>query len=262
MSDVTNEDRRAISVALSRQVNDFNHARSSDAFSREQAESAQRIQSERAAARRTLALANLTDFIAVVKSEEIERAFAERERLTAQLAEAQDAATASTVALARAEAAWERASEHTLTDAQVLTTLRDETPRLAARIAPLVAALAAVEDRIADLRGAVEDEQRRALTQEVWPPLVTRLAAWARDGLALLAEQRATRERLYDAGAWPFAQAQFDELAITDRYGNDDLITRLAAWLAQAERAGLASETVETVEETDAAQTARKGRGH
>ena len=259
MSEVTDADRYAISAAIGQRVNALNQARSSDAFAREQAEAAQRIQAERAAARRKLALDNLAAFTAVVKSEEIERALAERERLATALAEARASADASALTLAHAEAAWERAAAHTLTDAQVLTTLRAETPRLVAAVAPLEVDLAAVEDRIADLRGVAEDQQRRALAREVWPPVARRLATWARNGLALLAEQRATRERLYDAGAWAFAQAQIDELAITDRYGSDQITDALTAWLAQAERAGLATDA--TVEEPDAAQAARKGRG-
>ncbi len=242
MSEVTDADRYAISAAIGQRVNALNQARSSDAFAREQAEAAQRIQAERAAARRKLALDNLAAFTAVVKSEEIERALAERERLATALAEARASADASALTLAHAEAAWERAAAHTLTDAQVLTTLRAETPRLVAAVAPLEVDLAAVEDRIADLRGVAEDQQRRALAREVWPPVARRLATWALNGLALLAEQRATRERLYDAGAWAFAQSQLDELAITDRYGSDQIADALAAWLAQVERAGLADD--------------------
>lgn len=238
-------DRRALSASLGQQISAVMVARTSETQAREEAEARRALQEEQATARRRMALADLTSFISVVKSEEIERALAERDRLAAALTDAETQAQASALTLARAEAAWEHAATRSLTDAQVLATLRDETPRLAAKIAPLAAQVAALEDQIAELRGAAETRQRQALAQEVWPPLVARLAAWARDGLALLAEQRATRERLYEANAWTFAAAQVDELAISGRRGEDLLAERLTTWLAQAERAGLATATAQ-----------------
>lgn len=218
-----------IHARIAQSINNFN----AEAAARQTEEQARIIREEQQAARRKLAL---KDLIGTLKTEEIAKELATRERLEAQLADLKAKASALTRQLAAAEDAWEHAKEHTYTDASLLQTLRDETPNVLAQIAPLERDLAAVEERISDLRGAQEEKQRRKLADEQWPPFVKRMAPVVRQLLALLREQGALRERLSRENAWPYVRG--GELTIDGRYGENVLTERLEQWLAEMERTG------------------------
>ena len=218
-----------IHAQIAQGINTYN----AEAAAHEAEAQARAIQEEQAKARRKMAL---KDLIGTLKTEEIAKELATHARLEAQLAELRAKAHALATHLAQAEAAWEVAAEHTLTDAQLLQTLRDETPKVLAQIAPLERDLIAVEERIAELRGAQEEKQRRTLAEEQWTPFVKRLVPQARQLLALLREQQAIRERLSLEGAWPYARV--DELTIDGRYGENVLMEKLTQWLTEVERAG------------------------
>lgn len=168
----------------------------------------------------------------VVRADELARLESERVRLDAQVKELRPRVQALTARLASAEEAWERAGGHTLADAEALTLLKEETPKLCTQLADLEQQLAGVEGQIRMIHEGDARGRAMALMQEKWPPTCQALAGPVRALLAGIQAQRATYDLLYTERATGNIEQD------TYLAGDDYLLTQLEHWLVAVERAG------------------------
>lgn len=168
----------------------------------------------------------------VVRSDELNRLDGERVQLSAQVQEMRPRVQSLEARLAAAEEAWEHAGEHTLSDAEALTLLKEEAPKMHAQLAEVEQRLAGVEGQMrlileGDARGRAH---KRGL--EVWPPTCRALAGPVRELLSALQAQQSAWNQLYSEQATGIIEQG------TNLSSEEYLISLLERWLAAVERAG------------------------
>lgn len=175
--------------------------------------------------------------LATVESDRLATLEAQRPPLVTELAEARARATAVSQRLASAEEAWARAEQHTLTDAELLQTLRDELPKLTARVTEAEQRLSDVDGEMATLYHHGERARVLAREQEVWPPVCRALVKPVRELIPALKALRAAWDLRYaERAAGNVDRAT--ELALYGAGFSDDLLPELERWLAAVGRAG------------------------